>query len=200
MMPKMDGFEMCDKMKNDERTSHIPIIMLTAKATNKDKIDGYKTGADEYIMKPFDTIVLKVRINNLIQQRKRLREHFKKEGIFQINDADVTSTDKIFLKKALKVINNHISDETFSVDVFAEEIAMSKSQLRRKLVVLVGESTGDLIRSIRLRKAAKLIEEDFGNISEIAAEVGYNNPANFARSFKTQFGVSPTEYLNSKKA
>jgi DNA-binding response OmpR family regulator/anti-sigma regulatory factor (Ser/Thr protein kinase) len=196
MMPKMDGFEMCDKMKNDERTSHIPIIMLTAKATNKDKIDGYKTGADEYIMKPFDTIVLKVRINNLIQQRKRLREHFKKEGIFQINDA----TDKIFLKKALKVINNHISDETFSVDVFAEEIAMSKSQLRRKLVVLVGESTGDLIRSIRLRKAAKLIEEDFGNISEIAAEVGYNNPANFARSFKTQFGVSPTEYLNSKKA
>jgi AraC-like DNA-binding protein len=151
-------------------------------------------------MKPFGTIVLKVRINNLIRQRKRLREHFKKEGIFQINDADVTSTDKIFLKKALDIIDKHISDENFSVDVFAEEIAMSRSQLRRKLVALVGESPGDLIRCIRLRKAAKLIEQNFGNISEIAAEVGFNNPANFARGFKTEFGVSPTEYLNSKKA
>jgi len=199
MMPKMDGFEMCDNIKNDEKTSHIPVIMLTAKATSKDKIDGYKTGADEYIMKPFDAQVLRARINNLIQQRKRLREHFKKEGIFQINDVDVTSTDKAFLKKALDIINNHISDETFSVDIFAEEIAMSRSQLRRKLVALVGESPGDFIRSIRLRKAAKLIEQKYGNISEIAAEVGFSNPANFARSFKIEFGVSPTEYLNSKK-
>jgi signal transduction histidine kinase/ligand-binding sensor domain-containing protein/DNA-binding response OmpR family regulator len=200
MMPKMDGFEMCDKIKNDERTSHIPIIMLTAKATSKDKIEGYETGADEYIMKPFDAQILRARINNLIQQRKRLREHFKKEGIFQINDADVTSTDKIFLKKALDIINKNISDDTFSVDSFAEEISMSKSQLRRKLVALVGESPGDLIRRIRLRKAAKLIEQNFGNISEIAAEVGFNNPANFAHSFKIYYGVSPSEYLNSKKA
>jgi signal transduction histidine kinase/DNA-binding response OmpR family regulator len=199
MMPRMDGFEMCDKIKNDERTSHIPIIMLTAKATTKDKIDGYKTGADDYIMKPFDTQVLRARINNLIQQRKRLRKHFKKEGIVQINDADVTSTDKIFLKKTLDIINRHMSDDSFSVDTFAEETSMSKSQLRRKLVALVGESPGDLIRSVRLRKAAKLIEQKFGNISEIAAEVGFNNPANFARSFKTQFGVSPSDFLNSKK-
>jgi signal transduction histidine kinase/ligand-binding sensor domain-containing protein/AraC-like DNA-binding protein len=199
MMPKMDGFEMCDKLKNDERTSHIPVIMLTAKATDKDKIDGYKTGADDYIMKPFDTEVLRARINNLIQQRDRLREHFKKEGIFQIDDTNVTPTDKIFLTKALDIINKHLSDESFSVDVFANEIAMSRSQLGRKLVALVGESPGDLIRRIRLTKAAKLIEENFGNISEIAAEVGFNNPSNFARSFKTQFGVSPSDYLSSKK-
>jgi DNA-binding response OmpR family regulator/anti-sigma regulatory factor (Ser/Thr protein kinase) len=199
MMPKMDGFEMCDKIKNDENTSHIPIIMLTAKATSKDKIDGYKTGADEYIMKPFDTEVLRARINNLIQQRTRLREHFKKEGILQINDSDITSTDKTFLKKSLDIINKHISDETFSVDVFAEEIAMSKSQLRRKLVALVGESPGDLVRRIRLTKAAKLIEQNFGNISEIAAEVGFNNPSNFAHIFKKHFGVPPSEYPNSKK-
>jgi YesN/AraC family two-component response regulator len=199
MMPKVDGFEMCDKIKNDERTSHIPVIMLTAKATSKDKIDGYKTGADDYIMKPFDEQELRARINNLIQQRERLREHFKKEGIFQLNDAGVTSTDKTFLNKALDIINKHISDETFSVDLFAEEIAMSRSQLRRKLVALIGKSPGDLIRSIRLTKAAKLLEQHFGNISEIAAEVGFNNPANFAHSFKSYFGVSPSEYLNSKK-
>jgi YesN/AraC family two-component response regulator len=199
MMPKMDGFEMCDKLKNDERTSHIPVIMLTAKATDKDKIDGYKTGADDYIMKPFDTEVLRTRINNLILQRERLREHFKKEGIIQIDDSNVTPTDKIFWTKAFDIINRHLSDDSFSVDVFADEIAMSRSQLGRKLVALVGESPGDLIRRIRLTKAAKLIEENFGNISEIAAEVGYNNPSNFARSFKTQFGVSPSDYLSSKK-
>ena len=174
--------------------------MLTAKATSRDKIEGFKTGADDYIMKPFDAQVLRARISNLIQQRERLREHFKKEGIFQISNSDVTSTDKAFLKKAVDIIDSHISDDSFTVDTFTEEIAMSRSQLRRKLVALVGESPGDLIRNIRLRKAAKLIEQSFGNISEIAAEVGFNNPANFARSFKTQFGVSPTEYLNSKKA
>jgi YesN/AraC family two-component response regulator len=199
MMPKMDGFELCDKIKTDERTSHIPVILLTAKATNQDKIDGYKTGADDYIMKPFDTVVLKERISNLIRQRVRLREHFIKEGFFQINSMDLTSIDKVFLKKALDIINKHLSDETFSVDAFADEIAMSKSQIRRKLVALVGESPGDLIRSIRLRKAAKLIEQHFGNISEIAAEVGFNNPSNFAHVFKKHFGVSPTEYLNSRK-
>ena len=199
MMPNMDGFEMCDKIKNDEKTSHIPVIMLTAKATSKDKIEGYETGADDYIMKPFDAQVLRARINNLIQQRIRLREHFRKEGIFEINDINVTSADKTFLKKALDIINNHISDETFSVDVFANEIAMSRFQLRRKLIALVGESPSDLIRRIRLTRAAKLLEQNFGNISEIAAEVGFNNPANFAHSFKVHFGVSPSEYLNSKK-
>ena len=103
------------------------------------------------------------------------------------------------MKKALDIINKHISDETFSVDVFADEIAMSRFQLRRKLLALVGESPSDLIRRIRLTKAAKLIEQNFGNISEIAAEVGFNNPANFAHSFKVHFGVPPSEYLNSKK-
>jgi signal transduction histidine kinase/ligand-binding sensor domain-containing protein/DNA-binding response OmpR family regulator len=199
MMPKMDGFQMCDRIKNDEKTSHIPVIMLTAKATSKDKIEGYETGADDYIMKPFDAEVLRIRINNLIQQRKRLREYFSKEGIFETNDIVVTSTDKTFLKKALDIINKHISDETFSVDVFADEIAMSRFQLRRKLLALVGESPSDLIRRIRLTKAAILLEQNFGNISEIAAEVGFNNPANFAHSFKVHFGVSPSEYLNSKK-
>jgi CheY-like chemotaxis protein/AraC-like DNA-binding protein len=199
MMPKMDGFELCKKLKTDERTSHIPIIMLTAKATDKDKILGFETGADDYIMKPFDNVVLKSRIKNLIQQRERLREHFIKEGIFQVDNTNARAVDKIFIKKALDVINKHISDETFSVDVFAEEIAMSRSQLRRKLIALVGKSPGDLIRTVRLNKAAKLLEQNFGNISEIAAEVGFINPANFASSFKSYFGVSPSEYQNSKK-
>jgi len=194
MMPMMDGFEMCDKIKKDERTSHIPIIMLTAKATSKDKIEGYETGADDYIMKPFEATELQVRIKNLIDQRRKLREHFRKEGLFEIGDKIITSIDKRFLSRAIEIIHSHISDTTFSVDIFSDEIGMSRSQLLRKLTALVGESPSDLIRRIRLSKAAKLIEEKFGNISEIAIEVGFSNPANFSRSFGRQFGVSPSEY------
>lgn len=194
MMPKMDGFEMCNKLKTDERTSHIPIIMLTAKATSQDKISGYETGADDYIMKPFDAIELKVRVKNLIDQRIRLHEHFKKEGLFNLEGVKVASIDKKFLSKAGEIINAHIPDTGFSVDRLADEIGMSRSQLHRKLINLIGESPGDLIRRIRLIKAAKLIEQKFGNISEVALEVGFSNPANFAQSFRKQFGLTPMDY------
>ena len=194
MMPEMDGFELCEKLKTDERTSHIPIILLTAKASGKDKIGGLEMGADDYIMKPFDAEELQVRIKNLIDQRKKLRERFKKEGLVDLDNKSITSTDKKFLKKILEIINGHISDSGFSTDKLADEIGLSRSQLHRKLVSLIGESPGDLTRRIRLSKAAKLIEEKFGNISEIALEVGFSNPANFAQSFRHQFGVSPSEY------
>lgn len=194
MMPEMDGFEFCRKIKTDERTSHIPLILLTAKAASKDKISGLETGADDYIMKPFEAIELRLRIRNLIEQRKKLREYFTKQGAFNLKDAKVASVDKKFLEKAISIINNHISDSGFSVDLFADEVGMSRSQLHRKLISLIGESPGDLIRRIRLTKASKLIDQSFGNISEIALEVGFNNPANFAQSFKKHFGVSPTEY------
>jgi signal transduction histidine kinase/ligand-binding sensor domain-containing protein/DNA-binding response OmpR family regulator len=200
MMPKMDGFRLCNKLKTDERTSHIPIIMLTAKATSKDKIEGYELGADDYIMKPFDAKELSVRINNLIEQRKRLRDHFRKQGVFEIDDKAVTSIDKKFLNKLTEIISKHISDTSFNVDMFSDEIGMSRSQLHRKLVALVGEPPSDLIRRIRLSKAAGLIIKKFGNISEIALEVGFNNPANFANSFRKQFGVSPSEYENRIKS
>ena len=196
MMPKIDGFELCNKLKTDERTSHIPIIMLTAKATSKDKIEGYETGADDYIMKPFDTKELKIRISNLIEQRKRLREHFSEESLFVFDDKNITKTDKEFLKRAVEIITKHLSETAFGVDSFAEEIALSRSQLHRKLIALVGEPPGDLIRRVRLTASAKLINDNFGNISEIAAEVGFSNPSNFAQCFRKQFGVSPSEYQN----
>ncbi len=194
MMPEMDGFELCEKLKTDERTSHIPIILLTAKASGQDKIGGLEMGADDYIMKPFDAEELQVRIKNLIDQRKKLREHFKKEGLVNLDNKNITSIDKKFLKKILEIIDSHISDSGFSIDKLADEIGLSRSQLHRKLVSLIGESPGDLTRRIRLYKAAKLIEEKFGNISEIALEIGFSNPANFAQSFRHQFGVSPSEY------
>lgn len=194
MMPKMDGFQLCEKLKTDERTSHIPVILLTAKATSDDKIEGYDTGADDYIMKPFDAKELQVRIKNLINQRKKLREHFQKERIFNLENKEIISVDKKFLGKAASVINEHISDSSFGVELFASELAISRAALHKKLIALIGEPPSELIKRIRLSKAGTLLKNKTGNISEIALDVGFNNPAYFSECFKKQFGETPTQY------
>jgi DNA-binding response OmpR family regulator len=194
MMPGLDGFELCTKIKNDERTSHIPVILLTAKAAAQDKIEGLNLGADEYIMKPFEPDELKARIRNLIEQRKRIHEHFRKHGLFEIDEKSVTKFDKCFLQKVMDKINEHVSDHSLNVEMLIKELAISRSVLQRKLLSLTGETPGELIRRVRLKKAAVLIEQNFGNISEIALEVGFNNPAHFSEAFKKQFGHSPFHY------
>ena len=194
MMPKIDGFKLCEKLKTDERTSHIPVILLTAKASSTDKIEGYETGADDYIMKPFEPEELKARIKNLIEQRKRIHEHFRKEGIFELDQTIITSVDKKFLKKAFEIISQNISDSSFTIETFAEKLYVSKSLLRKKIVSLTGEPPVELLKRIRLKRATELIEKNFGNLSEIALEVGFNNPAYFSECFKKQFGVSPSQY------
>ena len=200
MMPNMDGFELCKKLKTDERTSHIPVILLTAKAAKEDKLSGYEIGADDYIMKPFEPDELKVRIKNLIEQRKRLQNHFRKQGLSGIEHQKITSFDKRFLQKLLDVIKNKLSDSEFNVEFLADELAISRSVLQRKVYSLTGESPVELIRRIRLNRAAELIENKFGNISEIALEVGFSNPAYFADCFKKQYGVTPTQYQRRNKS
>jgi signal transduction histidine kinase/DNA-binding response OmpR family regulator/ligand-binding sensor domain-containing protein len=194
MMPKMDGFELCKRIKTDERTSHIPVILLTAKAAKQDKLDGYEIGADDYIMKPFEPDELNARIKNLITQRKKLQEHFKKNGVVDFGQSHITSVDKKFLQKVLDRITQHLSDSSFSVEMLAEDLGISRSVVHRKILSLTGETPGDLIRRIRLNKAAELIQKKFGNLSEIALEVGITNPAHFSENFKKQFGVSPSHY------
>ncbi len=199
MMPKMDGFKLCEKLKTDERTSHIPVILLTAKAAKEDKLTGYETGADEYLMKPFEPDELRARIKNLIEQRKRLHQHFQKEGLIELNEVKITSADKKFLQQAFSIISQNISNESFGVEVFAENLSVSKSLLHKKIVSLTGEPPVEIIRRIRLNKAASMIENKFGNLSEIALEVGFSNPAYFSECFKKQFGVPPSQYLRNNK-
>ena len=199
MMPKMDGFKLCEKLKTDERTSHIPIILLTAKASKEDKLAGYETGADEYLMKPFEPDELRARIKNLIEQRKRLHLHFQKEGLVELNQTKITPVDKKFLQQAYSIISQNISNESFGVEVFAKNLSVSKSLLHKKIVSLTGEPPVEFIRRIRLNKAAKLIENKFGNLSEIALEVGFNNPAYFSECFKKQFGIPPSQYLRNNE-
>ena len=195
MMPKMDGIEMCEKIKTDERTSHIPVILLTAKADSESKLEGLETGADDYLTKPFDAKELLVRAKNLIEQRRKLRDRFMREAQFKPKDIAVTSTDENFLHRAIDIIENHMSDEKFGVDEFSREVAMSRMQLHRKLRALTGNTATGFIRTLRLKRAASLIDQGFGNVTEVAYEVGFNSLSYFSKSFKKQFGISPAQYI-----
>jgi DNA-binding response OmpR family regulator len=197
MMPRMDGFAFCNRLKTDERTSHIPVILLTAKASSRDKIEGLKTGADDYIMKPFEPTEVAARIRNLVEQRSRIHEHFKKHGLYEIEDRSITPVDQKFLQNALAAITRHLSDSAFGVESLATELAVSRSVLLKKIEALVGEPPSELIKRTRLTTAAKLIESRFGNISEIALEVGFSSPSHFADCFRKQFGASPSQYRHN---
>jgi DNA-binding response OmpR family regulator len=189
----MDGFEMCSRLKTDERTSHIPIIMLTAKSTSQDKISGYETGADDYIMKPFDAAELKARVKNLIEIRRKLQEKFKSADF--VVPPELSVIDAQFMMRVLNVINEHISEEEFSIDELSNEVAMSRQHLFRKLKAISGKPPSLFIRSVRLARAKKLIKERKGTISEISFSVGFGSLAYFDRCFKEEFGYSPGKLL-----
>ena len=194
MMPKMDGLQMCAELKKDQRTSHIPVILLTAKAGLEDKIHGLETGADAYISKPFDAVELRASIKNLLNQRKRLQEHFQKFGFVRLDQSRVTSVDQRFLQRVSETIAQQLPDPSFGVDQLAYNLVVSRSLLHKKLTALVGEPPGELIKKFRLNKAASLMELRSGNVTEIAYEVGFNDPSYFAVCFKRQFGISPSHY------
>ncbi len=200
LMPKLNGYEFCSKIKTEERTSHIPFILLTSKAETNSRLIGLETGADDYLTKPFNSTELLLRIKNLIDQRKKLREIFSKEITLEPKDITVTSTDEKFLTRVLKIVDDNVSNEDFSAEDFAEKVGMSKTHLNRKLNALTESSANEFIRTYRLKKAAKLLSGKSGNISEIAYEVGFNNPSYFAESFKKHFGYSPSEYLQKQNS
>lgn len=202
MMPRMNGNEMARKLKADERTSHIPIILLTARRSVEYKIKGLETGADDYLEKPFNARELTVRIKNLIEQRKKLREQLLKNmGVDFVNtgDGQLASIDEQFLQKALEIVSNYISDSEFTVESFAREMAMSRVQLHRKIKALTGQSAGPFIRSIRLKKAAENLRNKDANITQTAYEMGFNNISYFAKCFNKEFGMTPSEYIATNR-
>ncbi len=198
MMPKMDGYELCGEIRKDEKTSHIPIVMLTAKAALDDKIEGLETGIDVYLTKPFSAKELKVRVENLIQQRENLRKRFGKSTLINPSEAAESSIDKKFLEKILDAIRQNLDDENLSVVLLANIANMSVSQLNRKLNALVDQPAGRLIRSVRLQRAAEMLSQNAGSVAEICYNVGFNDQAYFSRSFKKQFGVSPSDFMKTK--
>ena len=194
MMPEMDGLELCRKLKTDERLSHIPVIMLTAKAEVEDKIEGLETGADDYITKPFNNKELIIRTKNLIEQRKKLMGKYNHQISMEVSETEVKSVDEKFLERVRKVIEKNIGDCSFDVNSFYPEMGMSRMQLFRKLKALVNQTPGELIRNLRLQRAAQLIKQNYGNVAEVTYEVGFNNLSYFAKCFKEKFGLLPSEF------
>jgi signal transduction histidine kinase/DNA-binding response OmpR family regulator len=192
MMPKMNGNDMIRKLKSDQKTSHISIILLTAKSGQENKIEGLETGADEYLIKPFAIKELQLRVCNLLNLRKRLQEKISR-GDFSIIKVEkkLSSIDEKFITRIKEVIEKHLSEEEFSIEEFAKEIGMSRTQLHRKIKALVGKSASQYVRSIKLNKAKQMIEEKKGNISEIAYSVGFSSPSYFTHCYKEEFGYPP---------
>jgi len=195
----MDGFELCQKIKSDERISHIPVILLTAKADLDSKIEGLEFGADDYVTKPFEARELQIRAKNLIEQRKKLREKFLILIDLQPNEIAVTSIDEEFLNRLISVFDLHISEPEFSTEQCAKEVGMSRSSLNRKLQALTNQSTHEFIRTLRLKRAALLLKKAAGSVAEIAYQVGFNNTSHFAKAFRRQFGQSPSEFIAKEK-
>lgn len=199
MMPGLDGYELCRALKEDPETDFIPVILLTARAETEDRLAGLQEHADDYLTKPFDVRELLARVENLIASRKRLRERFAgAERVVHPSAVDVEPAYERFLDQVRAAIENNLSDETFSVERLAREVAQSRGHLHRRLRSLLDESPSELIRRMRLERAAQLIEAGAGSISEIAYSVGFKSVAHFSNCFVEQFGVRPSTYRASR--
>ena len=199
MMPKMDGIELCKRIKHNIDVSHIPIILLTASASVENEERGYKEGADAYMTKPFKWEILTARIHNLLAQRRQQQNEFKQNAEAEAKDVTISPADEDFLNKALRFVEKNMDNIEFSTDEFAREMNMSRSNLHLKLKAITGESTIDFIRKIRFNEAAKLLKDGRYTIAEVSTMVGFNTPSYFATSFKKYFGCLPTEYIKKAK-
>ena len=194
MMPLMDGIELCQLLKADIRTSHIPFILLTAKSGEESKLEGLTAGADDYITKPFNLNILKIKIKNIVETRRYNQKEFQEQVKIEPSKITVSSLDEKLIRKALEYTEKHMSDPDFSVEELSRELGMSRVHLYKKLSSLTGKTPIEFIRIIRLKRAAQLLQESQLTVSEIAYEVGFNNPKYFRKYFKDEFGVLPSLY------
>lgn len=197
MMPDIDGVQLCRTVKRNLRTSHIPVIMLSAKSDVSDQLGGFKVGADDYIAKPFSMELLASKIRNQLRTRRQAIRHFTDSAEIKPESVALNPLDEEFLKKAMATMEKHLDDSEFSTDAFASEMCMSRSNLHLKMKALTGESTNEFIRRFRLRRAMELLKTGRYNISQVSAMVGYGTPSYFATSFKKFFGELPSAYLKN---
>jgi len=196
-MPAFDGVELCNKLKADERTSHIPIILLTAGVDEEQELQGLQSGADDFVTKPFKLRILQTRVDNLIESRRALRNRYSQELILQAKDIAVTPTDEIFLNRLQKILDDHLTNPDFSTEFFCREIGMSRMQLHRKLLAFTGLSTTAFVRSQRLKQALHILKTSDVSVSEVAYTVGFNTPSYFIKCFKETYKKTPSEFLQT---
>ena len=197
MMPVMNGIECCEALKTDERTAHIPVILLTALAEERQQLEGYGAGADDYLPKPFSLAVLKAKINNLLKRSERLKLYFRDRFDLRTPEQTVANPDKEFVSKVTRVVLAHLQDPEFDVELFCSEMAMSRASLFRKLKSTTGCSASSFTRNIRIKRAAELLGQHAYSIGEVAAQVGFSDPNYFTRCFKEIYGITPSEFIQT---
>lgn len=199
MMPVMDGIELCRLVKTNIYWSHIPVILLTARTAEEYQIDGLKYGADDYITKPFNIHILKLRINKFIEWTRKSHAAFKQKIDITPQEITITSLDEIFIEKAIKAVEQHINSTEFSVENLGDILGLSRGHLYKKLMCITGKGPAEFIRTIRLKRGRQLLDKSQLQISQIAYEVGFNSPKRFSKYFREEFGLSPSEYLKLHK-
>lgn len=199
MMPVMDGLELCTKLKNDPQTSHIPVILLTARHSKEQESEGLEVGADEYITKPFSYEILALKIKNLLRTREAIQQKFGKTFEIEPSEIGITSLDEKIFQKALDVVEKNIGNASFNIEQLAQELGMSRAHLYNKFMAIIGKTPAEFIKIMRLKRAAQLMEKSQLSVSEISYEVGYNGPRYFSVHFKEHFNMSPSEYIKLQK-
>lgn len=195
MMPVMDGIELCRRVKSDRTICHIPFILLTARSSEQQQLEGLETGADDYITKPFNFQILEAKISNIINLRKNTRQLFKNRLKIEPHEITVTSLDEQFMRKALDLVEKNMAVTDYSVETMSRDLAMSRTLLYKKILALTGKPPLEFIRLLRLKRAAILLTKSQMNVSEIAFMVGFNDPKYFSKHFKNEFGILPSKYI-----
>lgn len=199
MMPVMNGMDFCKKIKNDSRTSHIPVILLTAFSGQEQKLEGLNVGANDYVTKPFNFDLLLSRINNIIKQNQLLQQKFEKKVSVETSQTEITSMDEKFIMKVVKVVEENFSDPDFSVELLSKEMGMSRVHLYNKLSTITGKTPIEFIRYMRLQRSLQYLEKSQLSISEVAYKVGFNSAKTFTKYFKVEFNMLPSAYAAAEK-
>ncbi len=194
MMPVMDGMAMCEHLKKDERTDHIPVILLTARADRSSKLEGLETGADDYLVKPFDTEELNIRVKNLLEQRRKLRKKFRLDFLSEATAMRIPPKDP-FIERLINILDQHISDQDFKTSQLSGELNLSQSQVQRKVMAITGYTPNELFRKHRLKSAAALFRSGHLHVAQVMHRVGFNNQSYFTKSFRELFEMTPSQFI-----
>jgi len=196
MMPGMDGVELCGRIKTDKTLCHIPLILLTAKSSEQQQLKGLEMGADDYITKPFNFQILEAKVNNILTSRQNMRQVFKHKLQIEPNDITVTSLDEQLMHKVLDLVEKNMANADYTIELMSHDLGMSRTLLYKKILALTGKPPLEFLRLLRLKRAAVLLSRSQLNVSEIAFQVGFNDPKYFSKHFKNEFGVIPSKYIN----
>lgn len=197
MMPHLDGFELCNILKNDPRSSHIPLVLLTARSSEESRVAGLRLGADAYIPKPFSAPDLLAVLDGLLENRKRLQAHYAEQLVLKPKPVETVSADERFLQKAMSILEEHAASTSFGVYEWAEQLGFGRRQLLRKLTTLTDKRPAEILREFRLDRACQMLASRTGTVAEIAYAVGYSKPSHFAAQFRKVYGQSPKEFMQS---